>query len=122
MQEENNLAKVKIIIIDDELDFAETLSEEIYISLESENIIFQDLDSALPKIQEGWPSIILSDVFMTTGSGLRLTSELEKIKLDIPVIYITGMLDSLPNKENVTMLRKPINMDILLKTIKQKLA
>lgn len=116
------MENLKIIIIDDELDFAETLSEEISMSLKSENLIFQDLDSALPKIKEGWPSIILSDVFMATGSGLRLTSELERMKLDTPVIYITGMLDSLPNKENVTMLRKPIDMDILINLIKQKLA
>lgn len=116
------MEKIRIIIIDDELDFAETLSEEIAITLDSENLIFQDLDSALAKIQSGWPSIILSDVFMATGSGLRLSLELEKMKLDIPVIYITGMMDNLPNKENVTMFRKPIDMNKLKNLIKEKIS
>lgn len=113
--------KTKIIIIDDEIDFAETLSESISVNLNSEILTFQDLDSAMSKVEQKWPDIILSDVFMATGSGLRLSQDLDKLKLDTPVIYITGMIDNLPNKENVMMLRKPVDMVKLINIIQDKI-
>jgi len=114
------LEKISIIIIDDEKDFADTLAENLIVNLDCTVNKFEDLDTAMPAIIAQKPNIILSDVFMASGSGLRLTVELEKNSIDVPVIYITGMLDSLPNKENVSMLRKPVDIKNLIQLITEK--
>lgn len=111
------MENIKIVIIDDEQDFAETLAESLSVNLKCSTTLFLDIDSAMSYITKNKPDIILSDVFMPTGSGLRLTTDLEKNSLKIPVIYITGMIDKLPNKENVKMLRKPVDTKILIQTI-----
>ena len=69
--------------------------------------------------QNPTPNVIICDVHMPTGSGLRLTSELEKRNLNIPHIFLTGMIDKLPPQKNAHMLRKPAPMEVLIGKIKQ---
>jgi DNA-binding NtrC family response regulator len=115
------MSEVNIFIIDDEIDFSETLKEALELESGYSVQIFSNLDDALVSIESNTPSIILSDVFMATGSGLRLVHELEERKINLPVVYITGMVDKLPNTEGLTMLRKPIKTDVLIKLIEEKI-
>jgi two-component system phosphoglycerate transport system response regulator PgtA len=115
------MSNVNILIIDDEIDFADTLKEALEIESGFSVKIYSNLDDALVSIESNAPSIILSDVFMATGSGLRLVHELEERNINLPVIYITGMIDKLPNTEGLTMLRKPIKTDVLIELIKKKI-
>ena len=41
--------------------------------------------------------------------------------MNIPVIYISGFVDLIPPKEDIIILRKPINNDELFKHIKSYL-
>lgn len=113
----------KIYIIDDEKDFQEMLQEIIEINFKGFLIEkFLSLDEALLQLDtaNSRPAIILSDVFMSTGSGLRLKHELDKRKLDIPQIYISGYSDKIP-EENITMLKKPLIVDDFIKEFRSKL-
>jgi FixJ family two-component response regulator len=106
----NNL----IYIIDDEADVAQTLGDFLDATYDCETKSFLSLDECLKDLDSGKkPAIILSDVFMITGSGLRLKDEINKRSLEIPAIYITGMMDKIPADDDLIMLKKPVNFNEL---------
>lgn len=107
-----------IYIVDDEIQVSEILAEEIADQLKAKTLCFTSLDECIDAIDQEAPDLILCDVMMPTGSGLRLTEELKKRSLNTPHIYITGMIDKLPPKQNVYMLRKPIKIPTLIEKIK----
>ena len=51
----------------------------------------------------------------------RLKETTDKAEAEKMLPYVTGMIDKLPNKENVEMIRKPVNMENLIDLIKNKL-
>lgn len=104
-------------IIDDEVEVAQTLVELLQEGLGIEAKIFTSLDSCLEALQTLTPHIIISDIMMPTGSGLRLTQELKKRNLKVPVIFISGMADRLPPEEGHLILSKPIQKDRLFEVI-----
>lgn len=107
------MSEIRFFIIDDEVDVAETISDALACDFECSSEIYSSLDDALLVLEEQAPDLIICDVFMATGSGLRLTHELEKRAIKIPVIYVTGMMDVLPNADSEIMLRKPIHYPVL---------
>lgn len=111
---------MKLFIVDDEKDIAQVISEGIELELGCEVKTFHSLDSALEEIDNGIkPDVIICDVHMPTGSGLRLSFELEERNLAIPHIFLTGMIDKLPPQKNAHMLRKPAPMEKLIGKIKE---
>lgn len=111
-----------IAIIDDEPDVRETITELIISYLDVKTVNYSSVDEFLERLDAQLvPSIVISDIHMPTGSGLRVTTELDKRKLNIPIIYISSMIDMIPRKENITILRKPIIVDDLINTIKKLL-
>jgi FixJ family two-component response regulator len=58
---------------------------------------------------------------MPTGSGLHLIHDLEKLKIQVPVIYISSMVDMIPKRENVTIIRKPLIVSHFIDEIKKSL-
>lgn len=111
---------MNLYLVDDEIDIAEVLAEALELELEAQVKTFQSLDDCLIALdQNPTPNVIICDVHMPTGSGLRLTSELEKRNLNIPHIFLTGMIDKLPPQKNAHMLRKPAPMEVLIGKIKQ---
>lgn len=112
--------KALVFIIDDQEDILSMLSEYLSEKFGFNCEGFTSLDDALSKIDEGQiPSLILADVFMITGSGLRLNNELEKRSLEVPRIFISGLMDKLPNKEGYIILKKPIIFEDLDAHIKK---
>jgi FixJ family two-component response regulator len=99
-----------VFLIDDENDFLDTMSDLLKIKYGFNVLCFQSLSDALKKLEatDLIPDLIVSDVFMHTGSGLRLISELEKRNIKVPVFFVSGMIDKLPDIDNLTVLRKPI--------------
>ena len=100
-----------IVIIDDEEDVRETLTDLIEVHTGA-NVVaysslikfFTSLDGSDAKI----PNLIISDIHMPTGSGLRITHELKERSLIIPVLFISSMVDVVPPQDNITILRKPV--------------
>ena len=88
----------------------------------------KDGNSALRNANEYSPDVILLDVVMPNMSGFEVLSELkssDKTK-DIPVIFITGMKDSVDEVEGLTQgavdyIRKPFNIEIVKFKINQQI-
>lgn len=111
---------MKVFFVDDEIEIAQVLAEGIEIDYAKETQIFSSLDSCLEELdKQNLPDVIICDVHMPTGSGLRLSSELEERSLNIPHIFLTGMIDKLPPQKNAHMLRKPTPIEKLVSKIKE---
>lgn len=111
---------MKVFLVDDEIDIAEVLAEGIELDFASETKTFQSLDDCLAEIDKGnTPNVIICDVHMPTGSGLRLSAELEQREMIIPHIFLTGMIDKLPPQKNAHMMRKPAPVESIIEKIKE---
>ncbi len=112
----------RIAIIDDELDVRETLKEILENDSRFELNTFPSLDEFLRVIDNdpAW-NLVISDVHMPTGSGLRLSEELKARNLEIPTIFFSGMVDMIPQSAGRVVLRKPIAIETLLETIEKLL-
>lgn len=108
-----------VYIVDDQIDIAEALKEGLQYKENIDSKCFNNLDDCLVEIDIQKPDIIICDVHMPTGSGLRLSDELEKQSLNIPHIYFSGMVDKLPPLKNAHIIRKPVNIDKLIEKIKE---
>lgn len=108
-------------IIDDEREVAETVRDGLELGLKCECFLFSSVDECLVQLDKKLPQIILSDVHMPTGSGLRIIEELKNRKVQVPTIFITGVMDKTPKEENVIMIRKPVNFKNLISLIQKEL-
>ena len=117
--------KKKVLIIDDDMDFR----EQAKIILESEDYeVLEAADSAsgLEKIKNEKPNFILLDVMMEeVDTGCKMADEIDKLKLNIPVVILSSFADaakqmfdttSVPVKE---YLQKPLKSDELLALVKK---
>ena len=84
--------------------------------------------AALKNANEYLPDVILLDVIMPNMSGFEVITELKKSEKtkEIPVIFITGMKDSVDEIEGLTLgavdyIRKPFNSAIVKFKINQQI-
>jgi CheY-like chemotaxis protein len=67
---------------------------------------------AVTLIESQPPSLIISDIDLPGASGLELVGELERQRMTIPIIFVTGYLKTyqpqIPNHPNVQVLEKPV--------------
>lgn len=108
-----------VYIVDDQIDIAEAIKEGLQFKENIESKCFSSLDDCLQEMEVLKPDLIICDVHMPSGSGLRLSDELEKKSLSIPHIYFSGMVDKLPPLKNAHIVRKPVNIDKLIEKIKE---
>jgi len=83
------MAKQKILIVDDEVDFLEMLR----LRLEANNynvITAMDGTEALEKFKNEKPSAILLDILMPGMDGIDVLKQIRKIDSSIPVFIITA--------------------------------
>ena len=106
-----------VAVIDDEENICDLLKDLLVEKYDFNVVGFSKLDSFLEVSNLASFDLILSDVHMPSGSGLRLLRELEAINQIIPVIFISGFADVLSPKKGTVILRKPINNDELFKHI-----
>ncbi len=87
--QENHKPIKKILIIDDEKDLLELLTEVLKSIAE---VIFacENGEEALSVIEKESPDIIVSDYHMPKLNGLELLKSLNEQNLKIPVIWTTG--------------------------------
>jgi hypothetical protein len=85
------MAKKKIMIVDDNVEFLEELKELLDLS-GYETTACIDGDSALAKAREERPDAILLDLKMDDKSGFQVADELRRMPeaANIPIIAMTG--------------------------------
>ncbi|MDP2364410.1 MAG: sigma-54 dependent transcriptional regulator [Ignavibacteria bacterium] len=82
----------RILIIDDDELVCRTL-HRVLVKFEYEVEYCLDGESALDKVKEFEPDLILLDIYLTTVNGLDLLKDFQKQFFSIPVIMITGYSD-----------------------------
>jgi DNA-binding NtrC family response regulator len=82
----------KILIVDDEADLADLISE-LFMRSGWETCIACHGQEALDKIPNFKPNVILSDITMPVMNGMELLEEIYHLELNLPLIFITGFRD-----------------------------
>jgi DNA-binding NtrC family response regulator len=109
--------KKKILIVDDDKDICETLSD--ILDEEGYDVVTAcDGQEALEKIRKGSFNLVITDIKMPIMDGMALLKEIEKSHTDIEVIVITSYGNEGQHVEAARLgayeyLNKPLNLDQL---------
>lgn len=104
---------MEILIVDDNLDFAEGLKEMLELEAYSV-IIAQSGAEALTKYRQYKYHLVLMDLKMPGMSGLQTMEEIRKVDPGARILVITGNtlsddIEKLKDMDIVGLLRKPVN-------------
>ena len=110
----------KILIIDDERDFAELLKANLEQMINYEVVLAKDGREGLRLAVSEKPDLILLDVRMPGMDGLAVLKKLkaDQRTLSIPVVMMTAVTDQKTKQEagfffNEDYVEKPIPIDVL---------
>ncbi|MGA2092938.1 MAG: response regulator [Sedimentisphaerales bacterium] len=120
------MSEKKILIVDDEMDFARILSA--HLKAHGYNTVMaSDAVGAITVAQKERPDLIILDVAMPGGDGLTVLKRLgfsDHTSL-IPVIVVTGLAPAMRAEAiaagAVEFYVKPVDIDILLACIRKQL-
>jgi len=109
----------KILILDDDVDF-NTLLTDVFNQAEYEVISSHDPQEALNLIQEQPVDVIVTDQRMPNLSGVEFFREIRSIHENLPIIMVSGYLDSDTTRDLINngvngIFLKPLNIFSLLK-------
>lgn len=109
-----------VLIVDDEVDFTDVLNLVLQ-AWGFHTVIAHDGAEAYNIAVTIKPDLILTDSYMPKMSGLALIERLrtDSTASDIPVILMSGMLDTLLTKPVAGVLKKPFHVDELRERICQ---
>ena len=113
----------KILLVDDEREFVQTLSERLLIR-DMGSAVAYDGESALELIQEDEPEVMILDLRMPGIDGFEVLKRVKKTNPDIEVIILTGHgtrtdRDFCMGLGAFAYLQKPVDIDELSETIKK---
>lgn len=120
----------KILLVDDEAGFTELLKMNLEKSGDYEVRIENDSVNAHLTAKEFKPDIILLDVVMPgmDGGDVQAQMEGDPELRGVPVVMLTALVDSAELSEgavaqsgSVTVLPKPVDLDLLLRVIEENL-
>jgi DNA-binding response OmpR family regulator len=117
------MEKLKVLIVDDELDFVETIIKR----LRARNIEVSGVESgylALEALDSSSPDVIILDVKMPGMDGIETLREIKKKKPLTEVIMLTGHASVESGIQGMQLgafdyLMKPIALDELLEKVRQ---
>ena len=117
------MEKFKVLIVDDELDFLETIIKR----LRARNIEVSGVESgylALEALDSSSPDVIILDVWMPGLDGIETLREIKKKKPLTEVIMLTGHASVESGIQGMQLgafdyLMKPIALDELLEKVRQ---
>ncbi len=108
----------RIVVVEDEEDIAHFLERRlVYEGYEVETI--SDGETALKRIYDDPPALVLLDLTLPDIDGLIVTKELRAAKIDVPILMLTAR-DAIPDRVSGLdsgaddYMTKPYNIDELL--------
>ncbi len=115
----------KVLIVDDEVDICEMMA----FSFESqgfETLIANDPEEAFELIKKEDPDLVISDIRMPKGGGMKLLEEIKKNDPKRPKVFlITGYSDRTRDEALASgaedVLAKPIKLQALIERAKEAL-
>ena len=113
----------KVLIVDDERDFVQTLSERL-IMRDMGPAVAYDGESALKLIKEDEPEVIIVDLKMPGVDGLEVLRIVKETRPEIEVIILTGHGHEEDRKLCMELgafayLQKPLDINVLSETIQK---
>jgi DNA-binding NtrC family response regulator len=117
------MAKLKVCIVDDEVEFVTTLAERLELrGFEAQ--IATDGKKALHLIETDPSQVVILDVMMPGMGGLEVLQRIKEINPQIPVILLTGHSSTKEGREGMRLgafdyLMKPLNIDDLIKKMQE---
>jgi DNA-binding response OmpR family regulator len=117
------MEKIKILLVDDEKEFVETLSDRIKMR-DHESEVALDGEQALKKINDDIPDVVVLDLKMPGMDGMEVLRRIREAYPNVQVIMLTGHGSEKDEKEARKLgafeyLQKPVEIDKLMKKIKK---
>lgn len=117
------MKKMKILLVDDEKEFVETLSERMEMrDLESD--IALNGEEALQMVEDEAPDVMVLDLKMPGIDGMEVLRKVRKAYPNVQVIMLTGHGSEKDEEEARRLgafeyLQKPTGVDKIVQTIKR---
>jgi len=116
------MKNIKVLLVDDEKDFVNSLSERIQMR-ELDSKIAYDGEQALELVTDDIPDVVVLDLRMPGIDGLEVLDRLKKNYPNVQVIILTGHGSEEDEKISKRLgaydyLQKPVNIDKLIRSIK----
>ncbi len=113
----------KILLVDDERDFVQTLSERLLMR-DMGSAIAYDGESALDMIKEDEPEVMILDLNMPGIDGIEVLRRVKQTNPDIEVIVLTGHgtekdRETCMGLGAFAFLQKPVDIKLLSDTLMQ---
>ncbi len=117
------MEKIKILLVDDEKEFVETLSERIRMRDHKSDVAL-DGEEALKQMDDDLPDVVVLDLKMPGIDGMEVLRRIRKAYPNVQVIMLTGHGSDKDEKEARKLgafeyLQKPVEIDTLMKKIKK---
>jgi len=115
--------KIKVLIADDEVEFASTLSTRLQLRGYT-TIIANSGEETLDAISQQEPDVVLLDLKMPDLDGLEVLAQLRQTNKDLKVIILTGHGSFASGNEGMALgaydyIMKPVDLSLLIEKIKE---
>lgn len=115
------MRKTKVLVVDDEVEFASTLSERLRLRNYNAKAVYSAED-ALSFARSERPDVILLDLKMPKMSGIEVLKTIKEDAPDIDVILLTGHVDIENEIEGIKLgafdyIMKPVDIEELISKI-----
>jgi DNA-binding NtrC family response regulator len=115
------MEKIKILLVDDEEELVNTLSERIEMR-GFEAVVAFNGEEALRVLETNVPDVVILDLRMPGLDGMQVLERMKKTHSDIEVIILTGHGSHKDETEAVNLgafsyLQKPVQIDVLIENI-----
>ena len=119
-------APSKVLLVDDEQEFAQTLSERMLMRDMGTHVVY-DGAQALDFVKEDEPEVMVLDLKMPGIDGFEVLRRIKKDHASIEVIILTGHGSAKDRDQCMDLgafayLEKPVDIDVLTRTINQAYA
>jgi two-component system, OmpR family, response regulator CpxR len=113
----------KLLLVDDEREFVQTLSERLLIR-DMGSAVAYDGESALDMIHEDEPEVMILDLKMPGIDGIEVLRRVKQKRPEIEIIILTGHGSEDDRKTCMELgafayLQKPVDIDLLSNTLKK---
>jgi two-component system response regulator CpxR len=115
-------AAPKVLLVDDEREFVQTLSNRLKIRNMGSTIAY-DGESALEIVSKDEPEVLILDLKMPGIDGIEVLRQVKQSQPEIEVIVLTGHGSEQDKKTCLELgafafLQKPVDIDVLSQTLK----
>ncbi|MEZ6854553.1 response regulator [Halodesulfovibrio aestuarii] len=115
------MREIKLLLVDDEQDFVETLAERLRLRDFGSTVAFNG-ETALSIVEEGVPDVMLLDIMMPGINGLEVLERVKENYPNVQVIIVTGHGGEKEKTQAMQLgafayMTKPVDFETLIITI-----